>query len=74
MAKRGEVKRGEVKSDAAEKGQRKIKRVMREFKEGELKSGPEGKGGPVKSREQAVAIALSEARKQGAPIPENPSR
>jgi hypothetical protein len=34
---------------------------MHEFKDGELKSGPGGKGGPVKSRRQAVAIALKEA-------------
>ena len=36
-------------------------RVMHEFKHGELRSGPQGKGGKVKSRRQAVAIALSEA-------------
>ena len=36
-------------------------RVMHEFKHGELRSGPEGKGGEVKSRRQAIAIALSEA-------------
>lgn len=36
-------------------------RVMHEFAHGELKSGPGGKGGKVKSRKQAVAIALSEA-------------
>src|ERR1700754_4216183 len=36
-------------------------RVMHEFKHGELKSGPGGKGGKVKSRKQAIAIALSEA-------------
>lgn len=36
-------------------------RVMREFKHGELKSGPGGKGGKVKSRRQAIAIALSES-------------
>jgi hypothetical protein len=36
-------------------------RVMHEFKHGELKSGPAGKGGKVKSRRQAVAIALKEA-------------
>jgi uncharacterized protein DUF6496 len=36
-------------------------RVMHEFKHGELKSGPGGKGGAVKSRRQAVAIALKEA-------------
>src|SRR4051812_47475777 len=35
-------------------------RVMHEFKHGELKSGPGGKGGKVKSRRQAIAIALKE--------------
>jgi hypothetical protein len=34
---------------------------MHEFKHGELKSGPGGKGGKVKSRRQAIAIALKEA-------------
>jgi hypothetical protein len=36
-------------------------RVMHEFKHGELKSGPRGRGGKVKSRRQAIAIALKEA-------------
>ena len=36
-------------------------RVMHEFKHGELKSGRGGKGGKVKNRRQAIAIALSEA-------------
>lgn len=41
------------------KGQKKVSKVLREFKGGSLHS---GKGGPVvKSRKQAVAIALSEA-------------
>lgn len=41
------------------KKQEKVRKVMREYKEGTLHS---GKGGPVvKSRDQAVAIALSEA-------------
>jgi hypothetical protein len=40
---------------------------MKEHKEGTLKS---GSGKKVKSRKQAVAIALSEARKSGAKIPE----
>jgi hypothetical protein len=34
---------------------------MHEFKHGELKSGPGGRGGKVKSRRQAIAIALKEA-------------
>ena len=36
-------------------------RVMHEYAHGELKSGPRGKGGKVKSRRQAIAIALKEA-------------
>jgi Family of unknown function (DUF6496) len=45
----------------ATKGEKKVAKVMREFKGGTLHS---GKGGPVvKSQKQAVAIALSEARK-----------
>jgi Family of unknown function (DUF6496) len=36
-------------------------RVMHEFKHGELKSGPDGRGGKVKNRKQAIAIALHEA-------------
>ncbi|MDI1227484.1 MAG: DUF6496 domain-containing protein [bacterium] len=40
---------------------RKVKKVMEEFKDGSLKSGKDGKGGKVKSRKQAIAIALSES-------------
>ena len=40
---------------------RTIGRVMHEYEHGELKSGPEGKGGEVKNRGQAIAIALHEA-------------
>lgn len=43
------------------KQQAKIEKVMHEFKEGTLKSGKDGAGGKVKTRQQAVAIALSEA-------------
>ena len=49
------------------KAQKKIEKVMHEFKEGKLKSGKSGK--KVKSREQAVAIGISEARKAGAKVP-----
>lgn len=38
----------------------KVERVMKEYKEGKLKSGSK-KGPKVKSRKQAIAIALSEA-------------
>jgi hypothetical protein len=46
-----------------------VEREMRAFKEGKLKSGPGGKGGKVKSRKQAIAIGLSEARKEGKKVP-----
>ena len=52
------------------KGKRKIAKVMREKKHGTLKS---GSGHKVRSRKQAVAIALSEARKSGAKIPKKKS-
>ena len=50
----------------SKKTQEKIKKVMHEYKHGELIS---GKGGVVKSREQAIAIGLSEAREAGEKIP-----
>lgn len=50
------------------KGKKKIHKVMKEMKEGELHSGSK-KGPIVKDRKQAIAIALSEARKTGAKIP-----
>ena len=53
-------------SRSGSKGKRKIHKVMKEHKQGKLKS---GSGKKVKSRKQAVAIALSEARKSGAKIP-----
>ena len=42
---------------------------MREFKLGELESGKGGKGGIVKSRKQAIAIGISEARHDGDKVP-----
>ena len=45
---------------------RKIRKIMEEEKEGTLRS---GSGKKVTSRKQAIAIALSEARKAGARIP-----
>lgn len=47
------------------KGQAKVGKVMHEYKHGQLKSGGRAK---VKNRKQAVAIALSEARKSGAKV------
>jgi hypothetical protein len=42
-----------------------VEDAMHRRKEGTLKSGPGGKGGKVKSRKQAIAIGLSEARAKG---------
>lgn len=47
--------------------QQKVEKVMHEFKRGTLKSGRSGK--TVKSRKQAIAIGLSEARKEGKKVP-----
>ena len=49
------------------KSQKKVKRAMHKRKRGTLKSGRSGK--TVKSRKQAIAIGLSEARKEGAKVP-----
>ena len=49
------------------KAQRKVRQVMRERKRGTLRSG--GSGKKVTSRKQAIAIALSEARRSGAKVP-----
>jgi hypothetical protein len=49
------------------KASAKVKRAMHERKRGTLRSGRSGK--KVKSRKQAIAIGLSEARKEGAKVP-----
>ncbi|HXP64813.1 MAG TPA: DUF6496 domain-containing protein [Steroidobacteraceae bacterium] len=46
---------------------RKVEKVMKERKRGTLKSGRSGR--KVKSRKQAIAIGLSEARKAGKKVP-----
>lgn len=46
-----------------------VESAVRRKKKGTLKSGKGGKGGKVKSRKQAIAIGLSEARKKGKKVP-----
>jgi hypothetical protein len=46
-----------------------VKSEMHRYKRGTAKSGPGGRGGAVKSREQAIAIGLSKARKKGKKVP-----
>ena len=49
------------------KSQQKVKKAMHERKRGKLRSGRSGK--KVKSRKQAIAIGLSEARRKGKKVP-----
>jgi hypothetical protein len=53
---------------------KKVESAMRKRKKGTLKSGKGGKGGKVKSRKQAIAIGLSEARKEGKKVPKRKSK
>jgi len=53
------------------KASSKVKRAMHEMKRGELKSGRSGK--KVTSRKQAIAIGLSEARREGGKVPSRSS-
>ncbi|MGH6878687.1 MAG: DUF6496 domain-containing protein [Rhizomicrobium sp.] len=46
-----------------------VERAMKRRKKGTLKRGKGGRGGKVKSRKQAIAIGLSEARKKGKKVP-----
>jgi hypothetical protein len=54
-------------SKYGKKASKKVERAMHERKRGTLKSGSSGK--KVKSRKQAIAIGLSEARREGAKVP-----
>ena len=51
-----------------------VERAVKRKKKGKLKSGKGGKGGTVKSRKQAIAIGLSEARKKGKKVPKKKSK
>jgi hypothetical protein len=53
----------------SEGASKSVESALRREKSGTLRSGPGGKGGMVKSRKQAIAIGLSEARKKGAKVP-----
>ena len=51
-----------------------VESEMRRYKKGIAKSGRGGKGGKVKSRQQAIAIGLSKARKEDKKVPKRASR
>ena len=65
-------KRSSKKSSGRKYGKaasKRVKSAMHRKKKGTLRSGKGGKGGKVKSRKQAIAIGLSEARKKGKKAP-----
>lgn len=71
-AKKSSAKKSTQRSARRRYGKAASKSVasaMRRRKRGTLKSGRGGKGGAVRSRKQAIAIGLSEARKKGAKVP-----
>jgi Family of unknown function (DUF6496) len=69
-AKKSTRKGGRKYGKAASKS---VKSAMRRRKKGTLTSGKGGRGGKVKSRKQAIAIGLSEARKKWAKVPKKKS-
>jgi hypothetical protein len=66
------TKKSTGKKKYGAKSQEKVERAMHERKHGTLRSGRSGKR--VTSRKQAIAIGLSEARKEGAKVPEKSSK
>jgi hypothetical protein len=59
--------RGAAMAKYGKKASEKVEKAMHEKKRGTLKSGRSGK--KVKSRKQAIAIGLSEARREGGKVP-----
>jgi hypothetical protein len=56
-----------------EAASKSVESALHREKIGTLRSGKGGKGGKIRSREQAIAIGLSEARKRGAKVPKKSS-
>jgi hypothetical protein len=73
MAKRRTTKRGSKRKYGRAAG-KSVASAMRRRKSGTLRSGRKGRAGKVKSRKQAIAIGLSEARKKGAKVPRPPKK
>lgn len=74
MAAKKSASRKSSSRKYSKKAGRSVESAMRRRKTGTLKRGKSGRGGTVKSREQAIAIGLSEARKKGAKVPPKRSR
>ena len=67
FAIRSTLRKEELMAKYGKSAQRSVKRAMHKLKKGSLKSGKSGTR--VKSREQAIAIGLSEARRKGGKVP-----
>lgn len=69
MAARKSTSRKSSGRRYGKKASKSVESAMRRRKRGTLRRGKSGRGGKVKSRDQAIAIGLSEARKKGAKVP-----
>jgi hypothetical protein len=65
-------KKAPAKKKYGSAASKSVEREMKAYKKGKLKSGRSGKS--VKSRKQAIAIGLSEARAEGAKVPPAPAK
>jgi len=64
-----EANMAKTKREYSKSASDEVESAMHRRKKGTLRSGPGGKGGKVKSRKQAIAIGLSEARSKGKKVP-----
>jgi hypothetical protein len=71
--KEDQMARKKKKRKYSKGASKEVKNEMHRYKRGKAKSGKGGKGGKVKSRKQAIAIALSKARKKGKKAPKKKS-
>lgn len=67
--KSSSARKGSSRAKYGKAAGRSVGSALHREKGGTLRSGKGGKGGKVTSRKQAIAIGLSEARKQGAKVP-----
>ena len=74
MARRKTSSRKSTRRKYGPAASKSVKSAMGRRKRGTLRRGKAGHGGKVKSRKQAVAIGLSEARKKGAKVPAAPKK
>lgn len=72
MATRKPIRRKSGGRKFSETASKSVERAMRRRKHGTLLRGKAGHGGKVKSRKQAIAIGLAEARRRGAKMPPPP--